>query len=327
MATVYFSERLDMLLGKTDLSKLGKRVAIKVHFGERGCTTFVPAEQVRKVYELVRASGRTPTLVESNVLYKGSRTTSKDHLKVAREHGFGDMDIDICDGEHGQEVIEYDGCKFGRGIDKYDSLIVFSHFKGHVAAGFGAAIKNLSMGLASRAGKLDMHSKVKPSISDDCIGCGICAENCNADAISMDTGKAVIDQEKCEGCAMCIAFCANGSVQIPWRGRTAEGLQTRMAEYAAAIQKRFSGIIYINALINITKDCDCMGKSQKPVMQDVGYLLSTDMLAIDAASLDLAERHSGGSFGRVNSVDNAKQIEAGERLGLGEKEYDLIKID
>jgi uncharacterized protein len=326
MSEVLFSKSFDQIVEELDISSLGQNVAIKVHFGERGCVTYMKPEYVRKVFDKIVASGRNATLVECNVLYKGSRVSRKKHLSVAREHGF-DMPIDILDGEDGSDFVDIDGCKIGAGIRKYDSFVVISHFKGHIATGYGAALKNVGMGLGSRAGKLDMHSGIKPSIAEDCIGCGICAENCNAEAISMVSGKAVIDQKKCEGCAMCIAYCNHGKVIIPWRGRSAEGLQRKIAEYSKAVLSLFPSAQYINILEKITKDCDCMGVAQEPIMPDLGILYSTDIVAIDKASIDLAEEHSAGAFGKINTHDNTMQVRIAQELGLGTMDYKLVSLD
>jgi uncharacterized Fe-S center protein len=325
MSKVYFSRDFDRILDKIDFSRLGKRIAVKVHFGENGCNTYLSPELARKVFGRVRDLGKDASLVECNVLYRGSRVNSTIHVKTARSHGF-DMPIDILDGEHGQDSVEMGGCKVGKGLLKYDSLIVLSHFKGHMGAGFGGALKNLGMGLGSRAGKLDMHSSIKPSIGAGCIGCGICVENCNDRAIEMVHGKAKIDHQKCVGCAMCIAVCSNGSVRIPWSGRTSKDLQKRIAEYSLALLNHFPDAVFINVLHNITKDCDCMGISQKPLIPDIGILYSNDIVAIEKASLDLVDRHSEGRFSGINSADNSHQIDVAEKLGLGNKHYTLIEL-
>ena len=324
---VHFSESIDQILQAVDFSRLGKKVAIKVHFGEKGCETYIDPELVRKVYKSLKSLGKESALVECNVLYKGSRTTSRDHIRTAREHGF-DMPIEILDGEHGQDYIEVKGCKIGKGIANYDSLVAVTHFKGHIATGFGGAIKNIGMGLGSRAGKLDMHSAMHPSIIDEkCVGCGVCVERCNANAIVIDGGKAKIDGKKCEGCAMCIAVCENKAVMVPWRGRTSEQLQKKIAQYASAVSSLFPRAVFINVLHNITEECDCMGIRQKPMMRDIGILASDDIVSADKASLDLADKFSNGRFLRINPVNKEKQIELAEKLGLGSADYELINID
>ena len=327
MSEVYFSKDLNKILDLIDYSRLGQKVGIKVHFGEAGCTTYLNPSIARAVYDKLVSLGKEPALVECNVLYKGSRTNSTDHIRTAREHGFTDMEIDILDGEDGGEYLEINGCKIGKGIERYGSMIILSHFKGHDMAGFGGAIKNVGMGLGSRAGKLDMHSSVKPYVKDEnCIGCGICAAHCNAGAITIENDKAKLDPDICEGCAICIATCANKAIKIPWAGRTSQDLQKRTAQYAAAAMSRFPGAIFINILQDITCGCDCEDTVQEPMMPDIGFLYSDDMTAIDKASLDLANKYSNKKFNDINDIDNYKQIEFAKDLNLGSDEYNLLEL-
>jgi uncharacterized Fe-S center protein len=325
MSKVYFSKNIETILAQLDLSKLGQKVGIKVHFGEKGCDTFLNPLLAEKVREKIKSTGRDATLVECNVLYKGSRTNRKDHLQTAHDHGFAEP-IDILDGELGKDFIEINGCYLGAGLKKYDSLIVLSHFKGHEFAGFGGAIKNVGMGLGSRQGKLAMHASVKPSANNKCTACGICEANCDAKAISIATGKAEVDQEKCVGCAMCIAVCPFGAMNVPWASQTAENLQKKIAEYTAAVLNLFPKPIFISVLENITPMCDCMGMRQEPMMPDVGILYSEDIIAIDRAGLDLADKYSDGKFSQINSTDKNAQIKFAEEFGLGESKYELIEI-
>jgi len=324
MAEVYFSKDINKIINKIDMPKLGKSVAIKMHFGEKGCDTYLNPEIVRRVYEAIVSTGRKTSLVDCNVLYKGSRTTKTEHIETAKNHGFGFADIDILDGEKGEEFIEVNNCKLGKGIEKYDSFIVLSHFKGHIMVGFGGALKNIGMGFASRAGKLELHCNIKPSISSRCIGCGVCIDSCNAKAISIVEGKAEINKNLCEGCAMCIAVCPNKAVRIPWKSKSAEELQSGIVKYSLAVLKKFPKIIFINVLKNITEDCDCLEKKQKPVIKDIGFLYSEDILSIEKASLELANEKG---FKEVQkSINKDKQIELAEKARLGDKDYKIIYL-
>jgi len=325
MTEVYFSKDIDKIIDKINISKLGEKVAIKLHFGEKGCDTYLNPEIARKVHEAIVSTGRKASLVDCNVLYKGSRTTREEHIETAKTHGFGFADINILDGEKGEEFIEVDDCKFGKGIEEYDSFIILSHFKGHPMTGFGGGLKNIGMGFASRAGKLDLHCNVKPSISSRCIGCGVCIDSCNAKAISIVKGKAKINQNLCEGCAMCIAVCPNEAISIPWKSKSAEELQSGIVKYSLAFLKRFPKTIFINVLENITEDCDCFGKKQESVIEDIGILYSDDILSIEKASLELANKQ--GFEEKVHkNINKDKQIELAEKAKLGDKDYKIIYL-
>ena len=77
---VHFAKDIEKVLENVDFSKLGQKVAVKVHFGEKGCNTYIDPKLVRKVFEKIESLGKNATLIECNVLYKGSRTNAKDHI-------------------------------------------------------------------------------------------------------------------------------------------------------------------------------------------------------------------------------------------------------
>ncbi len=334
MSEVLFSKSIDKILEKMDFSCLGKSVAIKLHFGEKGCDTYIKPELVKQVYDHVVAMGSKATLVDCNVLYRGSRTNSTDHIQTAKEHGFTFAPINILDGEDGSEYIEVSisnglvkTVKLGKGLEKYDSMIVLTHFKGHLC-GYGGAFKNIGMGLGSRAGKLQMHSNVNPSVNEDiCTGCGVCQEHCNFNAISIKEGKARIDPKKCAGCAMCIAVCPQKAVQVPWNGSTNEELCKKIVDYSEGVMKTIgkNNMIFINVLQDITERCDCVNEKQQPMMKDVGILTSEDPVAIDQASLDMVNKESNGAFDKINECDNYIQVKYAEEKGLGSRKYKLTR--
>lgn len=335
MAMVYFSKKIEEILDNLDFNRLGKKVAIKIHFGEKGCVTYINPELVKKVYNKIIQSGRQASLVETNVLYRGERTRTESHVRLAKEHGFDFAPIDILGGSSGEEFdeVEVGGlvgtAKIAKGLKEYDSLIVLSHFKGHIAAGFGGAFKNIGMGLGSRRGKLHMHADVRPSINQNCTGCENCFKNCDFDAIKIKDNKAEINPEKCVGCSMCIAVCAYGAVNIPWRDSRGEKVQKKIVDYTKGVFELIpkEKIVFINVLENITKDCDCMSHVQESIIEDIGILMSDDVVAIDKASLDLVNERSGGEFDRLRDIDNYLQIGYASERGLGEKEYEIVELE
>jgi uncharacterized Fe-S center protein len=337
-STVYFYDNLKNLKRGVNkffeiISKDFGRgiVGLKIHFGEEGNDTHIDPKLLKDVTKIFSK----PKFVECNALYRGSRTKKDDHIKIAKRHGFGFLEIDILDGDAGEEAIEVevntentDKAKLGKGLEKYKKLVALTHFKGHGAAGFGGAMKNVGMGLGSRGGKLDMHSSISPIVNKlKCTACGTCVANCNFGAIKMGK-KAEIIQEKCTGCAMCIAVCPFGAIMIPWTSDSTERLMEKIADYTKAAEKNRRWW-YINFLTNITQDCDCHGTRQKPIMDDIGILLSEDPVAIDSASIDLVAKHNNGidPFKKLNGVDGKHILDYAEKIGLGTKDYELIEID
>ena len=325
MSKVYFSKNVENVLDLLDDVDLGETVGIKVHFGEKGCTTYMNPKIVRKVYEKVLSLGKKASLVETNVLYKGSRTNSKEHIKTAIEHGFDFAPIDFLDGENGEEFVEVglSKVKLGKGSSKYDSMIVISHFTGHICAGFGGGIKNISMGLASRGGKLHMHSDgVLKVDSSKCSCCGKCLSVCNFSAVDIEDGCANINSSLCVGCAGCTGVCPEGAVR--WEGCSSEDLQRKIVDYALASKEVVGKMVFINILEDITLSCDCLNLKQEKFIEDVGILYSDDVVSIDNASVDLVDDKSCGKFKELK--DGGLQLSYGCERGLEEEEYELIDV-
>lgn len=167
-AKVYFSRTitpekvLEMyrLLGK----KLPGKVALKVHSGEKGNQNFLRPDFWKPVVDEVGG-----TVVECNTAYEGSRDTTERHLKTLKEHGWSDsFDVDLMDAEGPDLVLDVPGGKriqknyVGKHLSNYDSMLVLSHFKGHPMGGFGGALKQLSIGVASSYGKACIHGAGDP---------------------------------------------------------------------------------------------------------------------------------------------------------------------
>lgn len=159
---VYFSkeitpEKVLELYRCLDRELTGK-VAIKVHSGEVGNQNFLKPDFWRPVIEEVKG-----TVVECNTAYDGGRDTTEKHLKTINDHGWNEFDFDLMDAEGPDlELAIPNGKKItknfvGKNLKKYDSLLVLSHFKGHPMGGYGGALKQLSIGIASSYGKAYIH--------------------------------------------------------------------------------------------------------------------------------------------------------------------------
>lgn len=303
-----------------------KEVPIKVHFGEKGNRTFIPAKCYDETIKYLNKNGITSLYIESNVLYKGSRTTTEEHIKTAKSHGFTQIPIVIADGNIGTEYNEIEinkeyikKCKIGKGYGNYNQFIVMSHFKGHIAAGFGGALKQLAMGFASRGGKLEQHSGISPVVDEKkCISCSICAEKCNYSAINIQD-TAIIDSDKCIGCAGCIAVCPQEAIRNTWGG---SNFLEKLAEYAYGASKD-KDIIFITFIHNITKDCDCSGTHMKPIAENIGIMAGKDPVALDTACLDLVQRNEDNKL----FDKGRKTLMHAEKIGLGTMEYEIISLN
>ncbi|HHS14332.1 MAG TPA: DUF362 domain-containing protein [bacterium] len=316
-------------------------VGIKLHFGEKENDTHIAPAWVRPVVEELKKRGAKPFLTDTCVLYRGQRHNAVDHLMLAYRHGFTVKNLGapvlIADGLLGNNEREvavagelFQRVALASAALEANGLVVMSHVTGHISTGMGAAIKNLGMGFASRKGKLRQHSVMKPAVSPKkCTGCGVCIEWCPADAIRMDGDKAVIDEKKCIGCGECLTVCRFHAVKHDWRMNERE-LQQRMAEHALGVVKgREKKISYLNFLTSITKDCDCFGKKQDPVIPDIGILAGRDPVAMDMAGLDLIERLTGKQLEAYSYPDTHPrwQIEHAEKVGLGSCRYELVEVD
>ena len=165
---VYFSSKITpetvIELYKAVGKKLEGNVAVKLHSGEEGNQNFLKPEFWKDIIEYVGG-----TAVECNTAYEGSRNTTEKHMETIEKHGWNkyfkfdlmdaegpDLEIDIPEGKRIKKNF------VGKNIEKYDSLLVLSHFKGHPMGGFGGALKQLSIGIASSYGKAYIHGAGKP---------------------------------------------------------------------------------------------------------------------------------------------------------------------
>jgi uncharacterized Fe-S center protein len=256
------------------------KIAVKLHTGEPGGPNIIPRDMVRALMNSLPDSA----IVECNVLYDSPRRTTAGHRRVLATNGWTFCPVDIMD-EDGEVNLPVRGGKWikelavGKNILNYDSLLVLTHFKGHIMGGFGGSLKNISIGCAS--GK---------------------------------TGKEQLHRE---------------GPQL-WSG--GPNFMERMVEGGKAIVDHFgSRIAYINVLRNMSVDCDCVGiNAAAPTAPDLGILASTDILAVDKASLDMvyalpeAQRHD--LVERIESRSGLRQLEYMKLLNMGTDQYDLITL-
>ena len=252
------------------------KVAIKLHTGEANGPNLLP----RELAKALQADIPNSTIVECNVLYGSLRQNTVGHRKVLEINGWtfcpvdimdadGDVNLPIVGGKHLKEVA------VGKHIENYDSMVVYTHFKGHAMGGFGGSLKNIAIGCASgKVGKAQLHGS------------------------NWETGKKFLE---------------------------------RMVEGGKAIADHFGKhITYINVLKNISVDCDCDAHGAKPTCPDLGILASTDILAIDQASVDLVyalpEKDKHDIVERIESREGLHQLKYMDKLGMGNRNYELIEV-
>lgn len=139
--------------------ELKGKVAVKVHSGEAGNQNYLHPEFLKQIVEYVNG-----TIVECNTAYEGERNTTEKHLKLMTNHGwYKHFNVDIMDAEGPDLELDIPTGNtikknyLGKNIEKYDSMLVISHFKGHPMGGYGGALKQLSIGCASSYGKAYIH--------------------------------------------------------------------------------------------------------------------------------------------------------------------------
>ena len=312
---------------------LSKKIPLKVHFGEAGNVTYVKPENYDGVIDLLEERGVEACFMETSVLYGGKRYRSDVHEQTAREHGFTRLPVQFADGEAGEHFTEVEinkkhfrTFKVGGAFSNYDQVVVIAHFKGHMMAGFGGAIKQLGMGCAAKGGKLAMHSGVKPQINNrKCQRCKVCQTRCSVNALVIEESRSYIDHDKCVGCGACMAICPHKAVSVfsargvlSMMGGLGSSFGERLAEgaYAAQLGKRN---LYMNYAMSITRGCDCEGRKMSPVMDDFGIFASTDPVAIDKACCDMAAE-------RGRRFRGQRTIAYAERIGMGSQDYVLREV-
>ena len=337
----------DKLIAPDDL------VAVKLHFGEQGNTAFIRPLFIRQLVDRIKELGGKPYLTDSGTLYIRTRTNAVDHLNTAITNGYAypvvGAPILVADGLQGHNSVEvqvnlkyFDTVHVASDIYYANTVIVATHFKGHISHGFGGTVKNVAMGCANRQGKQEMHCKDLPKVdAERCSACGACVEHCPAGAIQIVGETAVISRELCMGCLECTHVCPCEAISAP-REATHE-MHEKMAEYALGIVRNSRAKFgYMNFLTDITPDCDCNRWADAPIVPDLGLLASDDPVAIDQASIDLVNKHAplpDTALTEKPSKDDDKWqtlwpdiypydiLEYAEQIGLGSRKYRLVTLD
>ncbi len=373
MSKVYFSSartlrwnyshsvpgKLETLLETISLSERFKKdewVAVKTHWGSHGAFRIVPPVMIRKVVDAIQKTGAKPFVTDT------VRIMGLDYIEVANQNGLNHLSCNapvvLADGLYGKDsILVKAGPLLGEiavasAIYDAPAMVVCTHTKGHIASGYAGALKNLAMGCVSsrhrehgwKKGRGGMHCHGEVDFqwnAENCTFCEQCKDICPLDAIDFKKDTFVVDQNKCWHCGRCSRVCQEGALTHPQDDVT---FQKSLAEGAAAVLSTFKKgkVVYVNFLLQIQPECDCMPVADVPVIQDQGIMISDDIVAIEQASLDMlktapplpqsAAEEAGIKPGddvlfKINPRPMQMHIDEAELLGLGMKKYELIRIE
>ena len=288
-SVVYFTRDLSAAGLKKIYDRIQSRITgktgIKLHTGEKNGPNIIPRPWVK---ELMADKMDDAVIVETNTYYEGDRYTTEQHRETLKVNGWTFCPVDIMD-KDGTAMLPVKNGKWftemsmGRNLLNYESLLVLTHFKGHVMGGFGGSNKNIGIGCADgRIGKGMIHT-------------------------------------------------VEGSSNM-W-SIAEEELMERITESSKATVDHFGKqIAYINCLRNMSVSCDCEGIGAEPVVTpNIGILASTDILAIDQASVDLVfalgEDDRKALVERITTRHGLRQLTYMKEMGMGNDRYHLIDID
>ena len=288
---VYFTKEITpeslIKMYETLGQELKGKVAVKLSTGEAGGHYFLNPNLIKDLVHKVNG-----TIVECNTAYAGKRNTIKDHWETIKDHGFLDIaKVDIMDEEGDMPIPVENGFHLkedyvGEHLKNYDSMLVLSHFKGHAMGGFGGALKNISIGIGSSNGKAWIHT----------------------------AGKTKNPAELWDN--------------LPEQDHFLESMADACEGVINYIGKE--NMVYINVANNLSVDCDCDSNPHAPEMADLGIFASIDPVALDQACYDAVvnaeDEGKKALIERMDSRHGIHTVEAANKLGLGNREYEIINI-
>lgn len=262
-------------------------IGIKVSTGEKGSRGYLKSELISPLVKMLNG-----TIIECNTAYPGARTSTEEHVKIAKEHGFDNVDIMDSDGEEEIPVKKGKHLKYdivGTHLKNYDAMVNLAHGKGHAMGGFGANLKNQSIGVASRNGKAYIHS------------CGQSSD-------------------------------PNVSWSLPYEQKDfIESMAEAATAVRDYFEDNGKKIVYITVMNFLSVDCDCDAHQSDPVMEDLGMIASLDPVSNDQCFIDMiwSSNSEGASKlrERIDTREGRHIFPYAEELGLGSREYELINID
>jgi uncharacterized protein len=246
------------------------------------------------------------------------------------------------------------------GIALADSMIALTHFKGHPMGTFGGALKNMGVGCASKRGKFNLHMGGHPKyglnkrhwmpercMKQECPQYEMCVHLCPAGAIEHTEQTVLFHRDKCLGCLACVGvvtMCGVAFLTEDFFDATAAAITDSALAAAKAVGKGKVG--YLNMALDISPWCDCVNFSDRPIVPNLGLFASWDPVAIDSACLQKAKESAGmpdsiamakgvmdpglnkfTACGSFLGVSEEIQPNVGQKIGLGERSFELIEVE
>jgi uncharacterized Fe-S center protein len=192
------------------------------------------------------------------------------------------------------------------GFEACGTVIHHAHMTLHGLSHLALCIKGLIMGLSGRRGKLIMHQCFRPVIDQEaCSRCGSCIEACPEEALMEGEDEAPgLRVSRCIGCGECMAVCPCNAIKMEGKEITdwmkgADSLPYRMIDYLIGIMEgRWENVVYIAHLYDITRLCDCVNQGQKPICENIGFLVERNPFAVDRAARQIVEKELAGREGK-----------------------------
>jgi len=324
----------------------GKSVAIKMHLGGHLGYSTIPPIFVKLLVRDIREAGGRPFITDGSPAIPSAKDRGYTEEVLGcpivpaaglREKYYTTMPLDYLTLKDIQMCGEIVGA---------DAMIVYSHGKGHGLCGWGGAIKNIAMGNVTCKTRGDIHALGDTDFQWDedlCTHCYLCRDNCPAEALSFKEDKLNIFAHHCRYCMHCVTACPVGAIKITEGSMRA--FQGGMARVTKACLDMFepNRVLFINHILNVTPFCDCWGFTSPAIVPDVGVLASTDIVAIEQASIDMVRTEDyipgslpppysvreveGHLFEKIHGKDPYMQVEEAEKVGLGERKYEIITVE
>jgi len=301
-----------------------KKIPVKMHMGETGNKYFPKPELARIVVDELKKNNSQPFLFDTTVAYHGARHSKTGYLQLAHNHGFTMENVGcgvVIDNSGIPTLVEGRTYEVAEHLYSATHIFALTHVKGHIQSGMGGAIKNFGMGGVTKETKIKIHHGSRPIHQKDaCTFCGVCAEVCPFNAIKVENDSWTYSEPSCFGCGVCVDNCTHHAM----KNQDAD-MQFLLACSAKACVSG-KNVLYLNEVKRIARGCDCDPGAGPIICPDIGYLMAEDPVAIDKASLDLINKVKPNVFEKINKISPLKQIQYGEKIGLGSSSYELIKL-